>query len=92
MTEFIAVTLAQVYAYMMSDPYVQEIAYFMPQILKSLFNNSTGDLLPGSKVAITEDVLVDDRGYIYVDTFQDGLYICVVRCKMQSFRLNIYLV
>ena len=68
--------------YDVSDPYVpKEIAYFMPpDPEKDLFNNSTGDLLPGPKVAITEDVLVDDRGYIYVDTFQDGLYI--LRCTV----------
>lgn len=44
------------------------------------FDNEEGNLVPGAKVAITEDVLVDDRGYIYLDTFMDGLYI--VRCTV----------
>ncbi|AEE92355.1 conserved protein of unknown function [Tepidanaerobacter acetatoxydans Re1] len=63
--------------YDVSDPFVpKECAYFMPpDPEKLLFDNKTHDLLPGAPVAITEDVLVDDRGYIYVDTFQDGLYI-----------------
>jgi len=60
-----------------SDPFVpKEIAYFMPpDPEKLLFDNPTHDLVPGPQVAITEDVLVDDRGYIYLDTFMDGLYI-----------------
>ncbi|HHD7495675.1 TPA: LVIVD repeat-containing protein [Klebsiella oxytoca] len=63
--------------YDVSDPFVpKEIAYFLPpDPSKELFNNKEGTLFPGPKVAITEDVLVDDRGYIYVDTFMDGLYI-----------------
>lgn len=32
------------------------------------------------RLAITEDVLVDDRGYIYLTTYQDGMYI--VRCTI----------
>lgn len=31
--------------------------------------------MPGSPIAITEDVLVDDRENIYISTQQDGLYI-----------------
>ncbi len=63
--------------YDVSDPFVpNEIAYFLPpDPEKELFNNEEGTLIPGPKVAITEDVLVDDRGFIYVDTYQDGLYI-----------------
>jgi Uncharacterized conserved protein len=63
--------------YDVSDPFVpKEIAYFMPpDPEKLLFDNPTHDLVPGPQVAITEDVLVDDRGYIYLDTFMDGLYI-----------------
>jgi hypothetical protein len=68
--------------YDVSDPYKpQEIAYFIPpDPKKALFDSPEGDLFPGPHVAVTEDVLVDDRGYIYVDTFQDGLYI--VRCTV----------
>lgn len=68
--------------YDVSDPFrPREIAYFLPpDPEKMLFNNATGDLLPGPQVAITEDVLVDDRGYIYLDTFMDGLYI--VKCTV----------
>lgn len=63
--------------YDVSDPFVpKEIAYFLPpDPEKNLFDNEEGSLLPGPQVAITEDVLVDDRGYIYVDTFMDGMYI-----------------
>lgn len=63
--------------YDVHDPFVpREVAYFLPpDPTRMLFDNATGDLMPGPEVAITEDVLVDDRGYIYVDTFMDGLYI-----------------
>ena len=64
--------------YDVSDPFVpKEIGYFIPPDPEgpNWFDNPEGTLLPGPKVAITEDVIVDDRGYIYVDTFQDGLYI-----------------
>jgi hypothetical protein len=69
--------------YDVSDPFMpKEIAYFMPPDPQgeNWFDTETHDLLPGPKVAITEDVMVDDRGYIYVDTFQDGLYI--LRCTV----------
>jgi hypothetical protein len=69
--------------YDVSDPFVpKEIAYFMhpdPQG-ENWFDNEAGNLNPGPKVSIAEDVLVDDRGYIYFDTYQDGLYI--VRCSV----------
>ena len=63
--------------YDVSDPFVpKEIAYFLPpEPEKMLFNNKAGDLMPGAPVATTEDVLVDDRGYIYITTLHDGLYI-----------------
>ena len=40
-----------------------------------LTDNRTHDLMPGALIAITEDVLVDDRDYIYISTQQDGVYI-----------------
>ncbi len=63
--------------YDVSDPFrPREEAYFLPpDPEKMLTDNSTRDLMPGAPVAITEDVLVDDRGYIYVSTQQDGIYI-----------------
>ncbi|WP_296117379.1 LVIVD repeat-containing protein [uncultured Eubacterium sp.] len=69
--------------YDVSDPFMpKEIAYFLPPDPEgeNWFDNENGTLLPGPQVAITEDVLVDDRGYIYVDTFEDGLYI--VKCTV----------
>ncbi|MCH3916833.1 MAG: hypothetical protein LKE40_05100 [Spirochaetia bacterium] len=68
--------------YDVSDPFVpKEIAYFMPpDPKKKLFDNAEGNLVPGPEVAITEDVLVDDRGFIYLDTYMDGLYI--VKCTI----------
>ena len=40
-----------------------------------LTDNETHDVMPGSPIAITEDLVVDDRGYIYISTQQDGIYI-----------------
>jgi hypothetical protein len=68
--------------YDISDPFVpREIACFIPPDPgRWLFNNQTGDLYPGPRIATTEDVLVDDRGNIFIDTFHDGLY--VLRCRV----------
>ena len=71
--------------YDVSDPFgPTEIAYFLPADPKGedWFNNEDGTLLPGPKVAITEDVVVDDRGFIYVDAYQDGLYI--LKCTLDK--------
>jgi hypothetical protein len=59
--------------YDIDDPHVpKEIAYFIPPNPKKwCFENS----YPGPMLATTEDVLVDNRGIIYMDTFHDGLYI-----------------
>ncbi len=59
--------------YDVSDPYyIKELAYFIPP-------NPTEKCfevpMPGPFIATTEDVVVDDRGYIYIDTFHDGMYI-----------------
>lgn len=63
--------------YDVSDPFVpKEIAYFLPpDPEKMLTDNETHDVMPGAPIAITEDVVVDDRGYIYLSTQQDGIYI-----------------
>ena len=58
--------------YDVSDPYyIKEIAYFIPPnppMEKHPF-------LPGPVMAITEDIVVDDRGYIYITCNGDGMYI-----------------
>jgi len=66
--------------YDISDPFVpREIAYYIPPNPKKwAFSNAAGNLYPGPMIATTEDVLVDNRGNIFMDTFHDGLY--VLRC------------
>ena len=75
--------------YDVSDRFVpREIAYYIPPNPKKwLFGEphdpSVFDLFgqpPGPRIATTEDVLVDDRGNIFIDTFHDGLY--VLRCTV----------
>ena len=68
--------------YDISDPYIpKEIAYFIPpDPPKWLFNNKTGDLFPGPRIGTAEDILVDNRGNIFIDTFTDGIY--VLRCTV----------
>lgn len=68
--------------YDISDPFVpREVAYYIPADPdKHAFNNTTGDLFPGPNIATTEDVIVDNRGYIYVDTLHQGLY--VLKCTV----------
>lgn len=63
--------------YDISDPFVpKEIAYYMPPDPEKLaFNNAAGDLFPGPNISVTEDVIVDNRGYIYMDTLHQGLYV-----------------
>jgi len=59
--------------YDVSDPYyIKEIAYFIPpNPEKPLFEVD----MPGPLLGTAEDCVVDDRGYIYMDTFHDGMYI-----------------
>lgn len=59
--------------YDVSDPYyIKELAYFIPpNPERPLFDVPQ----PGPLLGTTEDCVVDDRGYIYVDTFHDGVYI-----------------
>jgi hypothetical protein len=62
--------------YDISDPYVpKEIAYFIPpDPEKWTFNNEAGDLFQGPRLGTAEDVLVDNRGNIFMDTQHAGLY------------------
>ena len=56
-----------------SDPYyIKEIAYFIPPNPEKLLFQIP---VPGPLIATTVDVVVDDRGYIYIDTWHDGMYI-----------------
>ena len=57
--------------YDVSDPYyIKEIAYFIPPNPAEKYFEVE---MPGPFLATTEDVVVDDRGYIYIDTFHDGM-------------------
>ena len=59
--------------YDVSDPYyVKELAYFIPPNPEKLLFDVP---VPGPMIATTEDLVVDDRGYIYIDTWHDGMYI-----------------
>jgi len=64
--------------YDIGDPFVpREIAYYLPPgPEKWCFKNS----YPGPMLSITEDVIVDNRGNIFVDTFHGGLY--ALRCTV----------
>lgn len=56
--------------YDVSDPYyIKELAYFIPP------NPVGGRPKPGGNMAITEDVLVDDRGNMILTAHGDGIYI-----------------
>lgn len=77
--------------YDISDRFVpREIAYYIPPNPKKwLFGkpmdpvNPHFDLFqqpPGPMIATTEDIVVDNRGNIFVDTFHDGVY--VLRCTV----------
>lgn len=77
--------------YDISDPFVpKEIAYFIPpNPTKWLYGEPVDQNDPrfslfgrprGPMIATTEDVIVDNRGNIFMDAFHDGLY--VLRCKV----------
>ena len=77
--------------YDIDDPYVpKEIAYFIPpNPTKWLYGEPMEQNDPhfslfarprGPMIATTEDVIVDNRGNIFMDAFHDGLY--VLRCKV----------
>ena len=56
--------------YDISDEFVpKEMAYFIPP------NPVRPPRLPGPNIACTEDLVVDDRGYIFVHCSNDGVYI-----------------
>ncbi|MBN1630906.1 MAG: hypothetical protein JW990_14175 [Thermoleophilia bacterium] len=77
--------------YDISDRFVpKEIAYYIPPNPKKwLFGEPMDpkdphfDLFqqpPGPMIATTEDIVVDKRGNIFIDTFHDGIY--VLRCTV----------
>ncbi len=68
--------------YDISDPFVpREIAYYIPADPdKWGYNNATGDLTRGQNISITEDVLVDNRGNIFMDTLHQGVF--ALRCTV----------
>ncbi len=61
--------------YDVSDPYyIKEIAYFIPPNPDKTPEESFFGF-PGPRNAVTEDCVVDDRGYIYVTCLDNGFYI-----------------
>lgn len=62
--------------YDVSDPYyIKELAYFIPPNPVKTREESLWPFFPGPRNAVTEDCIVDDRGYIYVTCLDDGFYI-----------------
>lgn len=59
--------------YDVSDPYyIKEIAYFIPPNPEKKYFEVE---MKGPLLGTAEDCIVDDRGYIYMDCFHDGMYI-----------------
>ncbi|MBQ9030167.1 MAG: hypothetical protein IJ106_16300 [Parasporobacterium sp.] len=62
--------------YDVSDPYyIKEIAYFIPPNPNKKPEESYFPGFKGPRLAVTEDIVVDDRGYIIIDALDDGFYI-----------------
>ncbi|MBS5522474.1 MAG: hypothetical protein KHX56_09395 [Clostridiales bacterium] len=62
--------------YDVSDPYyIKELAYFIPPNPNKTPEESYFPGFPGPRNAVTEDVIVDDRGYIIITALDDGFYI-----------------
>ncbi len=53
----------------------REIAYFIPPNPTQDPKESYFPGFPGPRNAVTEDVIVDDRGNIIIDALDDGFYI-----------------
>ena len=75
--------------YDLSDPFVpREIAYYIPPNPTQWLHGEPSDPTqfnlharpPGPMIATTEDIIVDSRGNIFMDTYHDGLY--VLRCSV----------
>lgn len=65
--------------YDVSDPYrIKEIAYFIPPNPEKKYFEVN---MPGPLLGTAEDCIVDERGYIYMNCFHDGMYVmkCTVR-------------
>ncbi len=59
--------------YDISDPYyVKELAYFIPPNPEKLYYDVA---TPGPVLGTAEDCVVDDRGNIFLNTMQDGMYV-----------------
>ena len=64
--------------YDITDPFIpREIAYYIPPSPKKVCFDVA---YPGPMIGTSEDVLVDNRGNIFMDTFHDGIY--VLRCNV----------
>lgn len=62
--------------YDVSDPYyIKELAYFIPPNPNKTPEESYWPGFPGPRNATTEDIIVDDRGYIIIDAIDDGFYV-----------------
>lgn len=55
--------------------YIREIAYFIPPNPVKTKEESLWPSFPGPRNATTEDLVVDDRGYITISALDDGFYI-----------------